>query len=67
MNLSANQEREEMEKKRLSWKVKDAPKEVPAMRGAPVDSSKLVAELGPMEIRTFLIKFDFLSLSIGRK
>lgn len=67
MNLSANQDREEMEKKRLSWKVKDAPKGVPAMRGAPVDSLKLVVELGPMEIRTFLIKFDFLSFSISRK
>lgn len=67
MNLSANQEREEMEKKRLSWKVENAPNEVLAVRGAPVDSSKLVVELGPMEIRTFLIKFDFLSFYIGKK
>lgn len=53
MNLSSNQERDEMEKKRLAWKVKD-PTEGKIVRGGVV-SEKLVVELGPMEIRTFFI------------
>lgn len=57
MNLSANQERAEMEKKRLIWMVEGPPKEEMKLRGAPVDPSKLVVELGPMEIRTFTIVF----------
>ncbi|XP_058092937.1 alpha-mannosidase At3g26720-like [Magnolia sinica] len=58
MNLSANQERSEMERKRLVWKVEEPHKEETNMRGGPVDPSKLVVELGPMEIRTFVIIFD---------
>lgn len=56
MSLSANQEREEMEKKRLVWKVEgssdDEPKE---LRGSPIDAETLMVELAPMEIRTFII------------
>ncbi|KAM7472128.1 hypothetical protein LguiA_010311 [Lonicera macranthoides] len=56
MNLSANQEREDMEKKRLVWKVEgshdDEPKE---SRGSPIDAETLMVELAPMEIRTFII------------
>ncbi|KAJ8644238.1 hypothetical protein MRB53_005986 [Persea americana] len=58
MNLSANQERVEMEKKRLIWKVEGSPKEEMKVKGGPVDPSKLVAELGPMEIRTFILVFQ---------
>ncbi|GJY15527.1 glycosyl hydrolase family 38 protein [Tanacetum coccineum] len=57
MNLSGNQERVEMEKKRLAWKVKDS-SEGKIVRGGVVDSEKLVVELGPMEIRTFFIDLD---------
>ncbi|XP_058102934.1 alpha-mannosidase At3g26720-like isoform X1 [Magnolia sinica] len=60
--LSANQERVEMEKKRLIWKVDGPPEEEPNVRGAPVDPSTLVVELGPMEIRTFVIVFDFIKM-----
>ncbi|XP_010249228.1 PREDICTED: alpha-mannosidase At3g26720-like [Nelumbo nucifera] len=59
MNLSANQERAEMEKKRLVWKVEDGPKQEPkVLRGEPIDPVKLVMQLGPMEIRTFIVDFD---------
>lgn len=59
MSLSANQEREEMEKKRLSWKVEGSSgDEGSVLRGGPVDPVKLVVELAPMEIRTFVIKFN---------
>ncbi|XP_009591416.1 probable alpha-mannosidase At5g13980 [Nicotiana tomentosiformis] len=55
MSLSANQGREEMEKKRLKWKA-EAPNDSPLVpRGKPVDPTKLVVELAPMEIRTFVI------------
>ena len=57
-NLSANQERTAMEKKRLKWKVEGPPPEENVVRGGSVDPSKLVVELGPMEIRTFVISFD---------
>ncbi|XP_020573835.1 alpha-mannosidase At3g26720-like [Phalaenopsis equestris] len=56
-NLSANQERSEMEKKRLKWKVRGTSRSKSVVRGRPVDSSKLLVELGPMEIRTFLLNF----------
>ncbi|KAJ0110576.1 hypothetical protein Patl1_02545 [Pistacia atlantica] len=57
-SLSANQERREMEKKRLVWKVEGSSREESkVMRGSPVDPSKLVVELAPMEIRTFVIDF----------
>ncbi|XP_076949600.1 alpha-mannosidase At3g26720-like [Bidens hawaiensis] len=57
MNLSGNQERGEMDKKRLKWKVKDSSEEK-IVRGGGVDPEKLVVELGPMEIRTFFINID---------
>lgn len=60
-NLSANQEKSEMEKRRLVWKVEGSVEEETPVRGGPVDPSKLVVELGPMEIRTFLVNFDFIS------
>ncbi|KAK9271505.1 hypothetical protein L1049_001864 [Liquidambar formosana] len=62
MSLSANQERAEMEKKRLVWKVEGSPEEAKVVRGGPVDPAKLVVELAPMEIRTFFIDFDYLQL-----
>ncbi|KAJ8771037.1 hypothetical protein K2173_023362 [Erythroxylum novogranatense] len=56
MSLSANQEKSEM--KRLTWKVEGEDGTLPSpVRGGPVDTSALVVELGPMEIRTFLLKF----------
>ncbi|KAK3020136.1 hypothetical protein RJ639_004604 [Escallonia herrerae] len=59
MSLSANQEREEMEKKRLVWKVEGSSHEEPnASRGGPVDPVKLVVELAPMEIRTFIVELS---------
>ncbi|TKY73710.1 Alpha-mannosidase protein [Spatholobus suberectus] len=57
VSLSANQERAEMERKRLVWQVKGSPQEPKVWRGGPVDSEKLVVELAPMEIRTFIINF----------
>lgn len=56
MNLSANQKKSEM--KTLSWRVVGDTESGPApLKGDPVDSQALVVELGPMEIRTFLLKF----------
>jgi len=58
-SLSANQERVEMEKKRLVWKVEGSSGEEPkVVRGGPIDPTALVVELAPMEIRTFHITFD---------
>ncbi|GAB2236176.1 hypothetical protein Droror1_Dr00027915 [Drosera rotundifolia] len=58
VNLSANQERAEMEKKRLVWKVEDtSDHENKVIRGGPIDPKRLVVELSPMEIRTFVIDF----------
>lgn len=55
MNLSTNQEKSEI--KRLQWKVEgDKGDEVTPLKGGPVDNSTLVVELGPMEIRTFVLK-----------
>lgn len=62
MNLSANQERAEMEKKRLAWKVEGASTEALSARGGPVDPTKLVVELAPMEIRTFFVNLDYLKM-----
>ncbi|XAR52060.1 Alpha-mannosidase [Bertholletia excelsa] len=62
MNLSANQERAEMETKRLVWKVDSSSNEPHVMRGGPIDPIKLVVELAPMEIRTFIIDFDDLKI-----
>ncbi|KAL6905806.1 hypothetical protein ACP4OV_003407 [Aristida adscensionis] len=55
-NLSANQKKSEM--KRLNWNVIGDTESGPApIKGGPVDSQALIVELGPMEIRTFLLKF----------
>lgn len=55
-SLSTNQEKSMM--KRMTWKVEgDSSQEPTPIRGGPVDNSTLVVELGPMEIRTFLLKF----------
>jgi len=44
--------------KKLNWKVVGETENGPApVKGGPVDSQALVIELGPMEIRTFLMKF----------
>ncbi|XP_062010431.1 probable alpha-mannosidase At5g13980 isoform X2 [Rosa rugosa] len=59
MNLSANQERTEMERKRLVWKKEGGSSGTEkGVRGGPVDPAKLVVELAPMEIRTFLIDLE---------
>ncbi|XP_027359889.1 alpha-mannosidase-like [Abrus precatorius] len=56
VSLSANQEKSKMKKK--AWKVEgDKEQESQAVRGGPVSNINLVIELGPMEIRTFLLKF----------
>uniref|UniRef100_A0A5B7CBJ8 Alpha-mannosidase n=1 Tax=Davidia involucrata TaxID=16924 RepID=A0A5B7CBJ8_DAVIN len=60
MSLSANQERAEMEKKRLVWRVEGSSKEPKVVRGGTVDPKKLIVELAPMEIRTFIIDFDYM-------
>ncbi|KAK9926543.1 hypothetical protein M0R45_023768 [Rubus argutus] len=60
MSLSANQGRLEMERKRLVWNVEgssEEEEEPKALRGGPVDPTKLVVDLAPMEIRTFTIDF----------
>lgn len=55
-SLSANQEKSEM--KRVSWEVEgQRQSEGGAIRGGRVDASSLVVELGPMEIRTFILSF----------
>ncbi|KAL0429671.1 UNVERIFIED_CONTAM: putative alpha-mannosidase [Sesamum radiatum] len=58
-SLSANQERAEMERKKLSWKVEGSnPKQDTVSKGGRVDPVKLIVELAPMEIRTFIIDFN---------
>lgn len=56
-NLSANQNKTNM--KKMKWRTEGDVGTVsaPIIRGSPVDNTTLVVELGPMEIRTFLIKF----------
>ncbi|XP_060195923.1 alpha-mannosidase-like isoform X1 [Lycium barbarum] len=55
-SLSANQGKNEM--KKMSWNIDhDSGNEPAPIRGGPVDTSHLVVELGPMEIRTFVVKF----------
>ncbi|KAG4938279.1 hypothetical protein JHK84_044530 [Glycine max] len=61
MSLSANQERTEMEKKRLAWKVEGSSGSKQVSRGGPVDPKELNVELAPMEIRTFILDFDDVS------
>lgn len=59
MSLSANQKKVEMEKKKLRWRVAGPPGDEPeVVRGGPVDPKKLEVELGPMEIRTFIVAFE---------
>lgn len=60
-SLSANQERSVMERKRLVWKAQGGNGESKSTRGRAVDPVKLVVELSPMEIRTFVIQFDGVS------
>lgn len=56
VSLSTNQEKSEM--KKMTWKVEgDIGKEPQAVRGGAVRTTDFVVELGPMEIRTFLLKF----------
>nr|GMC93393.1 alpha-mannosidase isoform X1 [Ipomoea batatas] len=56
MSLTANQQKSEM--KRRSWKAEgDNGREPTPIRGSPVDMSSLIVELGPMEIRTFVLCF----------
>lgn len=65
MTLSGNQERKKMEKSRLEWKVEEeeeAEEEGKVVRGGGVDPVKLVVELAPMEIRTFIIDLDYLKM-----
>ncbi|KAJ1407827.1 Glycosyl hydrolase family 38, C-terminal [Sesbania bispinosa] len=59
MNLSANQERTEMERKKLAWKIEGSSGNGFVSRGGPVDPKELDVELAPMEIRTFIIYFDY--------
>ncbi|KAK9129463.1 hypothetical protein Sjap_009950 [Stephania japonica] len=55
-SLSTNQLKSEM--KKMKWKVEGESREQPTpLKGGPVDASSLIVELGPMEIRTFLLKF----------
>lgn len=55
-SLSANQDKLEM--KRMSWEVEgQTESEGGVIRGSGVDASSLVVELGPMEIRTFILSF----------
>ncbi|KAF9622793.1 hypothetical protein IFM89_034028 [Coptis chinensis] len=55
-SLSSNQHKSEI--KNMTWKIEGEGAEQPVpVRGGPVDSSTLIVELGPMEIRTFLLKF----------
>ncbi|KAK8715926.1 hypothetical protein V6N13_043250 [Hibiscus sabdariffa] len=58
MSLSANQVREEMEKKRLVWEVEGEDRNPKVARGSQVDPKRLEVELAPMEIRTFVIQFE---------
>lgn len=54
MSLSANQNKSDM--KKIAWKVEgDNTYEPKPIKGAPVDPLTLIVELGPMEIRTFLL------------
>ncbi|CAN8264032.1 unnamed protein product [Cochlearia groenlandica] len=61
MSLAATQEKSKM-KKNMRWKV-EGEEEKPfsssssPLKGGSLDKSTLVVELGPMEIRTFLLKF----------
>ena len=62
MNLSANQERSEMEKKRLEWRVEGASEERRGLRGGAFDPTRLEVELATSEIRTFEVEFDYIRM-----
>ncbi|KAI7725853.1 hypothetical protein M8C21_022276, partial [Ambrosia artemisiifolia] len=54
-SLSANQDKSAI--KRMPWKVEGRTETgPPTVRGGPVDPLALVVELGPMEIRTFILQ-----------
>lgn len=57
VSLSANQEKSEM--KKMTWNVEGDKKgqEPQPVKGGPVSTSDFIVQLGPMEIRTFLLKF----------
>ncbi|PON89356.1 Glucoamylase [Trema orientale] len=58
VSLSANQEKSKI--KSLTWRVEgddSKGQQTTPVRGGPLSNSTLVVELGPMEIRTFLLKF----------
>ncbi|XP_010478748.1 PREDICTED: probable alpha-mannosidase At5g66150 [Camelina sativa] len=63
MSLSGNQEKAKM-KEKMKWKVEGDHEEHSSSgsahpeRGGPVDKSSLQVELGPMEIRTFVLHFS---------
>ncbi|KFK28275.1 hypothetical protein AALP_AA8G495400 [Arabis alpina] len=59
MSLSGNQEKAKM-KEKMKWKVEGESEQPssPPLKGGPLDNSALVVELGPMEIRTFLLQFS---------
>ncbi|KAK4747701.1 hypothetical protein SAY87_014287 [Trapa incisa] len=61
-SLSANQERTEMENRRLKWKAMETASETEVKRGGTVNPVKLVVELAPMEVRTFIIELSFLQM-----
>ncbi|KAK8957105.1 hypothetical protein KSP39_PZI000968 [Platanthera zijinensis] len=55
-SLSANQDKSGM--KKMNWRVEGDGADHPApVKGGPVDMSAFIVELGPMEIRTFLLRF----------
>lgn len=54
-SLSANQDKSAI--KKMPWKVEGVSGSEPAtVRGGPVDPLALVVEMGPMEIRTFILQ-----------
>eukprot|EP01018_Ginkgo_biloba_P019273 Gb_19989 [translate_table: standard] len=56
MSLSANQEKSKI--KKLKWKILgENLSDNVGVRGGPMDGNEMVVELGPMEIRTFLLGF----------
>lgn len=62
-NLSANQKKSDM--KKLDWRVLgDTESGHTPLKGGPVDNKALIVELGPMEIRTFLLKFWITNLQL---
>ncbi|EPS72012.1 hypothetical protein M569_02745, partial [Genlisea aurea] len=60
MSLSGNQERAEMEARKLRWRTAEGDDDDDAaVRGEGFDpDEKMVVQLAPMEIRTFLVEFD---------